>query len=236
LKRYKGSKLSNISQIAVAIIALIAIVVSIRSCQIAERSYEVSYQSNLPIISAINKTYYNEEEGLHTDKIIVTNGGGPLKEFRGYAYAIMEIEFADKDIQTYVPLGGYFVNTEYTGNSEGLLLTTFSENNSSDYWSIAGSFREAALKDGYEPLIWNLFILSVYYNDYSGQYWTEYFMVGPYGSHALEESYAKEILDSSDRSKKLAESKGLGLYIWELNGQELWDWYKEEILENQPTP
>jgi len=58
-------------------------------------------------------------------------------------------------------------------------------------------------------------------------------LVGASGSWAIEGRDAREILDSANRGAKLAESKGLQLFIWELGGQDLWDWYKEEILENQ---
>ena len=207
-----------------------------QATQIAERSYEALYRSNLPVISAVSETYYNEGRHLSTEKIIAYNGGGPLTEFRGYAYAIMEIEFADKGIETHIPLRGYFVRDEYSGNSQGWLLTTFTENNYSYYRSIRYYFREAALEDGYEPSIRLIFILWVHYYDYTGERSSEYFKVGSRGSSALEESDTRGILDSADRSENLAESKGLELYIWELNGQELWDWYKEEILENQSTP
>jgi hypothetical protein len=47
----------------------------------------------------------------------------------------------------------------------------------------------------------------------------------------MQETDARKILDSASRSRELAASKDLELYVWELKGAELWDWYKEEMLK-----
>lgn len=224
------SKWNIIFGVLLLIISSVTLVVVIRSCQL-------SHQSNLPVISAVIKDYYNEEERLYTEKIIVNNGGGPITYIRGNAYEIMEVNFYETDIKTYIPLRGYFIEDEYSGNTQGLLLTIFRENNHSDFSSIYNDFRDAASEDGYEPSISRTHILSVRYRDYSGQFsghwlWGEYFSVFPSGSFAMELIEAREILDSADEIEELAESAGLSLYIWSLDGRELWDWYKEEILQD----
>lgn len=203
--------------------------------QILERSYELQYRGSLPTISAVSETYYDSEEHIRTEKIMVYNGGGPLTDFEGSAYAMMKVWFPGMGMETNIPIIGYFGffwDAEYTGKSQGLLLTVFREDNLSDYWSMESDFREAASDDGYQPLMYTLSILSVDYCDNSGQRWTEYFSVNLFGSSPMGESYAQEILGSAGEIGALAESAGLSLYIWELDGQELWEWYKAAILKD----
>jgi len=236
-KKSSGKKwavaLQIASQIAIVIVAIAALFVAVQSYRIAERSYELFYQSNLPVISAITETYYNEESRLYTEKIIVYNGGGPAICFGGYAYAMMQVEFSDRDVKTYIPLEEYFAEYEYSGNSQGLLLTTFTGNNYSNWLSIYNGFTGAASEDGYEPYISTTFILSVCYDDYNRQSFSRYFFaVYSIFSFNMGESEAREILDSADEIGELATSAGLSLYIWSLDGRELWEWYKVEILQD----
>lgn len=225
------------------IISVIAIIVSIGSVitavtanqiaqtasQIAEKSYEIAYQTNLPIICAITTRHYDEEEGVYTEKITVNNDGFPLKEFGGYAHAIMEIGLAGNE--TYIPLGGYFDLPDYTGSGKGLLATIHEENNLSLYYSIRDEFVQEALKDGCQPGVWLWKILWVTYRDYAGQRWEQYFYVSTVGSMEISEGHAREILDSADRNRQLAANKGLEFYIWQPKGAELWEWYKGEIVD-----
>lgn len=225
------------SEIATILIAVVALFVAVQSHRVAEESYELSYQSSLPTISAITETYPNDEGLLSTEKMMVYNNGEPINLKSAEASRIMEVSFSDKGIITYIPLFRYFeepLGAERSGYSRGLLLTAYLENNYSAYNSIKDDFSEAAFEDGYESLeIWDLSILKISYDDYRGQYLTEYFWVDSHGSRDMDESYAEGILDSADGIDELASDTGLMLFNWQARGgQELWDWYKEAILED----
>ena len=90
------------TSIAPLIVAIAAVIVATTANSIARMSYEIAYQTNLPIISAISTDHYDESEYLTTEEIIVNNDGFPLSEFDCDAYAIMGIgPFGN---QTYIPL------------------------------------------------------------------------------------------------------------------------------------
>jgi len=205
-----------------------------QSNEITERVYEILYLSSLPTISAIAVRDYDSEERLWTERIMIYNGGAPLKDFDFRTYAIMNINFYELDVEIGIPINyyfGYYWDAERSGYSQDLLLTAYSKNNYSDYSLIESDFKEAASKDGYKTLISKISILSLDY-DYSGQHLIEYFRVSSLGSEPIGESYAKEILDSADEIEELVESAGLSLSLWNIDGQELWDWYKAEILQD----
>lgn len=236
-KRSSGKKWATIlqvsSQIATILIAVVALFVAVQSYRIAEKSYELSYQSSLPAISAISEIYSSEEENLPTDRILVRNGGGPITYIHAYAYAIMEVQFIEMDIKTGILLWNYFFDIDYSGNTKGLILTLFREGNLADLLSISVDFTNAAYEDGYMACIGKTFILCVDYADYSGRPFLEYFIVDYYGSSPMAENEYGEILDSANEITVLAESAGLSSINWrELDGQELWEWYKEEILQD----
>jgi hypothetical protein len=221
------------SQVAIVLIAVVALFVAVQSYRIAEKSYQLSYQSSLPAISAISETYSSEEENLPTDRILVRNGGGPITYIVAIEYALMEVQLIEMRIKTCIPLWGYFGDTDYSGNTQGLILTLSREGNLSDYLSISGDFDKAASEDGYKKYIEKTFILCVHYADYSGRPFWEYFRVNSYGSSPMTENEFREILDSAKEITEHAWSAGLSLFkCRELDGRELWNWYKAEILQD----
>ena len=142
----------KLASLASLIVAIAAVIVAITANEIAEKSYEIVYQTNLPSISAICKLRYNAAEGLfNNEELIVNNDGYPLREFECSASAVMVIELAKE--QTYIPIPLYFSSRNFTGNGKGLLVTMYREDNYSLYSSTEDDFMEEAVSDGYQPNI-----------------------------------------------------------------------------------
>jgi len=211
------------------IVAIAAVIVAITANGIAHRSYEIAYQTNLPVISAISTVHYDVIEDLMTEEIIVHNDGFPLSEFHCSVDAIMEVgPFGN---ETYIPLDGYFsFSGDYTGNSNGLLVSMSEKGNYSLFSSIQLDFWKEASNEGYQGLIWLTNILSVSYRDYTQASWKRYYLVGSSGSSEISAEYAWEILKSAYANRILMQSEGLDCYISALDGTELWHWYKGKYL------
>jgi hypothetical protein len=222
-------KFTSISSL---IVAIAAVIVAITANGIAHRSYEIAYQTNLPVISAISTVHYDVAEDLMTEEIVVNNEGFPLTEFHCSADAILEIgPFRN---ETYVPLGGYFgIVGDYTGSSKGLLASMSEEGNYSLFSSVRRDFWKEASKDESQDFIWlsNILILSVSYKDYTQTSRKRYYSVDSSGSNEISAEYAWEILHSAYANRELMESEGLNCYMSALNGTELWHWYKGKYLE-----
>lgn len=233
------------SWLAVSLAILSIIISSLAACyawqanqiaeqanQIAQEYHQMVYQTNLPIISAVSEITYDEEGYLSTQRLEVINGGGPLKRFHCAKYGIIYI--TSYDGITYMPVYGYFGNEKLTGNSQGLLLSAFTENNYKNCLSIEREFRDAAQKDGYY-FIWTRVeqILLVWYFDQFDQHWEKCLCSFVHGSsfEALDGSWAEMVINSSEMNAKTAQDMGLNCHIGALNGSELWKWYKAEILE-----
>jgi len=153
-----------------------------------------------------------------------------VDEFDCFVHVIIEIKYAD--IETNIPLYGYYQPGTYTGNGQGLLaIIEGMEGNYSTFQSISDEFSKAAAGDGYNLTVWCCSYIFVSYKDFFSEQQLKYYYVGPIGSYELEETYAEPILESADSTGRLAEGDGLSLFIWELEGQDLWDWYSKEFLE-----
>ena len=218
------------------LLAVAALIISAISLYTALEANRIAKESSLPMVTAISNLVYDEEGSLSIEKISVTNGGQPLKNFRCVPYAIMEIRpsFSTYAEPTCLNLIGYFnlFREEYTGNNQGLLYTVFVENSFSKYMSVENKLLEAAKKDGYQSVWLTLtIVLSIDYSDQFGQHWDEYLLATRKGSYEMDKNKASSMLSSAFENQFLAESSGLNLYIDELDGAELWNWYKAEILE-----
>lgn len=94
--------------------------------RIATKSYEVTYQSNLPIITA---TYscdapFDIPQVRSTEVIEVENQGGPLTDYWGHIYEWWQVICLNCDSPCeYIPLQGYWDIPKYTGNCQGLVET-----------------------------------------------------------------------------------------------------------------
>jgi hypothetical protein len=231
-----NARLKIILAVLTVLVAVAALVVSVHSLNTAQEANRISRESKLPIVTAISNLVYDEEGSLSTEKVSVMNGGQPLKNFRCIPYEIIEIRCpsAGSTEQTYLPLFGYFdfLSEEYTGNSQGLLYTTFGKKNFSKYISISDAFMFT--EDVERPSdLWliQITVLSIEYFDQFGQYYQGYLVVTQRGSYEMETNEAWDMIDSAYDNKELAEGSGLNLDIDELDGAELWNWYEVEILE-----
>ena len=219
----KWEKFTSLGTLLAAIAAIAAVIVAVNTTQI-------SHQTNLPIISAITTMRYDQAEGLWSEELVVNNNGFALREFDCYTQTVMEIR-AGAEKRTYIPLSGYFGLGDYTGNSNGLLVSMSQKGNYSLYSSIYLDFHEEASNDGYSSAPWPYTVLVVGYEDYTRAFRREYYFVGTSGSNEISEEYAWTILDSASANRELMKSEGLSCFISTLNGTDLWHWYKGQYLE-----
>ncbi|MBM4446661.1 MAG: hypothetical protein FJ023_04820 [Chloroflexi bacterium] len=167
--------------------------------------------------------------------MIVKNDLGKISQSYADAHFLMSVQIAGETVR--IPIVGYFLNPNPTLAKEGLLYTFSYDKNYAKFLNILSDFKEAAKKDGYEPSIWPERMLYIRYSaaalgaeDVQNQF-EKYFLVykNAYPTPLPKED-AEKVLDSVRQSRNLAENEGLNLYIWELNGAELWSWFKTAFL------
>ncbi|MCJ7656043.1 MAG: hypothetical protein MUO97_12245 [Dehalococcoidia bacterium] len=210
-------------------IAEIANEIANRSLGLAEKSYDVAYRSRLPAIVVVKETGYDDTTGSRTDTVRIRNENWVAMDFEADVEEILILRTREPDTKTYIELGFYYRN-ESTNNVRGLLLTSSYEGNQSYLDAIEDSFEEAAEKDGFRASMSSRTMVSVSYSDYMGIDWDEYFEGVGGRLDKMEEDNAREILDAAYSNRSLARDEDLRMYVDELHGDDLWNWYRDHIL------
>lgn len=200
-------------------LSILSLTYSNKANQIAEESYGIAYKSKIPRI-VITK---------ETDMVTVTNEGWVAIDFHADVREILILETRGYDSETYIELGGYYQH-EPTYDLTGLLQTSSYEGNASYLRSIRHSFEEAAEKDGFNADMRSRTLVSVEYYDFKEIWWEEYFRIGSGRPSKITEDEWTEMYDSGRANKSLVREEGLRPYVDELDGAELWEWYKDKIL------
>ena len=213
--------------------SLIAACAAIAAAVVAVNATRISHQTNLPLISAIVTTRYDETEKLWTEGLVVNNYGPPLRAFYCEMSAILEIHVFPEGrapVPTFIPICGYFGAANYTGNGEGLLVGMSEKGNYTMLDSLHRDFSWGWVRDGREgfPPMWVRLhrILMVSYQDYSRTYRQEYHIVDEHGSYETSGDHALAILSIANGNRELMRSEGFDCRISALNGTALWNWYK----------
>jgi len=200
-----------------------------RSLSVAEKSYDVAYRSRLPAIVVTKETRRDDIKDLITDIVTIKNENWVAIGFEANVNEILTLETREPDIEIYIELRRYY-DDEPTYGVQGLLLTSSYEGNRSYLDAIETNFEEAAEQDGFRAYMWSETIVSVSYSDYMGIHWDEYFEGDGGRLDNIEEDDAREILDEARSSRRLARDDDLRMYVDELQGDDLWNWYRDHIL------
>ena len=226
-----GNRYQAVIVIGVPIISILisvtALCLSYQANQTAEKSYQATHQSLLPIIQATRDT--DCDEGICTETVTVINTEGTVRDFIGFPLAYMEILRTDIDVDdlTYIQLHGYFGTSKLMEQGQVFPQIFYRENNAYHYDLIAGGFREAAFKDGYIVQTSLKIILDMSYVDYAGQPYHGWLEVWPgYSSPKRSWDYVKEIRCSA----AIMEDTQRYVFIGRTEGATVWNWYKDEIL------
>jgi len=202
---------------------------------IAEKAYNMTLQTNLPLIT----TYLSEINKFSddwTETMIVTDDLGKIGTSEAYAYFLMQVEIAGKTVQ--IPIDGYFSNSNPTFAKEGLLYTFSYKGNYLKYLKIYGDFKEAARNDGYTPSISEQRMLYIRYSaaalgdeDTQNRFEKFFRVYETIYPLPISNEDGFKILNAIIQSRNLAENESLDLYIGELNGVDLWNWFKNAFLQ-----
>lgn len=238
--------------IAMVVVAITAAQIARTANEIAQQSYEMIFQRNLPFISIVSTLHYDEAEGLWTEKLSLYNDGSSVRyvdcDTSTLLYMNLGINHTTEsgDLvftwttynSTAIRISQYFGywgdEWQYTGNSTGLIATISKQNNYLFYQLIDNQFVEEASKDGYETYTDLKHFVYVDYTDYAGERWSGTYWIPPSGI-AIEfneswESVIPERFSEAGDTSSLAHNRGLSTIISELDGAELWHWYKAEFL------
>lgn len=171
-------------------LSIMAIIVSCESNRITNNQIQVTKMESQPFIEFQRELKYDAIRGVRTDdEIMISNKGGPLREFSSIYITFLKVEHEEfgnismrKRIVSYIPLSEYYNTTMKTFESVGTLeLLT----NPKNFRKLSEFYMQLSV----DTRAKNIYIYSalesyfrINYIDIYGETKIEYYMVGEWGA------------------------------------------------------
>jgi hypothetical protein len=207
-----------ISGVSLAVAAIFAY----QANQIAQAAYQLSYFSNLPIISVVPIV----DVGRDSETIEVRNDGRPINSYTVDLFTYVKIYNYEAHTTDYLSLMGYVDNKTNTNAPAGLLLTATDKSNYSKFEKFRSEFENAA---NHQVMVTRLALVIFDYIDVAGATHYDYYKLDYKTTHVSDEG--TEIMIASNSNAQRLKAGTVDLRIRDLDGAKVWSAYITKALK-----